>query len=123
MMRTRDGMKLIVDAISRGRKRGITPAAVLVPKRLALSIVDEMCQEPDQPLVDDVLGAVADRIREKYLRLVSEGGYIGQVYSVPMIVADDVVVCSLSKQELTEVAGRLGVSLDEINRDLQRGAA
>lgn len=121
MMRNRDGMKLIIEAISRGRRQGVSPAAVLVPKRLALSIVDEMCEGKPSP--EDVLDAVTDRVKDKYRRMVSEGGYIGRVYSVPMIVADDVVVCPLSKQELVECAGRLGVSLEEIDRDARRGAA
>jgi hypothetical protein len=107
MIRARDGLKMIADAIS--RKRDV--AAVLVPRRLAVAIVDEMYPES------------VDLARDKYLKLVSQGGYIGTLMSVPMVVADDVVVCSLTEQELVDSAGRLGVDMGEVARDRRRTGA
>lgn len=122
MIRSRDGLKLIADAISRKNHA----AAVVVPRKIALSLVDTMCPQPLRPgldLIDDALDIAVEKAREKYLKLVAQGGYIGMVMRVPMIVADDVVVCALSNQELTECASRFGVDLDELYRDARRGAA
>jgi hypothetical protein len=123
MIRARDGLKMIADAISRKRN----PAAVLVPRRLAIALADEMYPPPARhglDIVDDALDVAMERARDKYIRLVSQGGYIGMLMSVPMVVADDVVVCSLTEQELTDSAGRLGVDMGEVVRDRRRiGAA
>ena len=114
---------MITDAISRKRD----PAAVLVPRRLAVSLVDEMYPPPAShgiDVIDDAMAVAVDRARDKYLRLVSQGGYIGTIMSVPMVVAEDVVVCSLTKQELADSAGRLGVDMSELASDQCRiGAA
>lgn len=113
---------MISDAISRKRNA----AAVLVPRRVAVAIVDEMYPQPARHglnVVDDALDIAVDRARDKYLTLVSQGGYIGTLMSVPMVVADDVVVCSLTEQELTDSAGRLGVDMGELNRDRRRAGA
>jgi serine kinase of HPr protein (carbohydrate metabolism regulator) len=64
-----------------------------------------------------------DRAREKYIDLVSKGGYIGTLLNMPMVVADDVVICSLNEQELRESAPRLGVDLAELRRDHARAGA
>jgi hypothetical protein len=122
MIRARDGLKMISDAIS--RKRNI--AAVLVPRRIAVAIVDEMYPQPARhglEVVDDALDIAVDRARDKYLKLVSQGGYIGMLMSVPMVVADDVVICSLTEQELADSASRLGVDMRELARDRRAGAA
>lgn len=122
MIRARDGLKMITDAISRKRN----PAAVLVPRRLAIALVDEMYPEPVRHglgVVDDALDVAVDRARDKYIRLVSQGGYIGMLMSVPMVVADDVVVCSLTEQELADSARRLGVDMREVDRDRRRAGA
>lgn len=122
MIRARDGLKMIADAISRKRDT----AAVLVPRRLAVALVDEMYPQPARhglEIVDDALDIAVDRARDKYLKLVSQGGYIGTLMSVPMVVADDVVVCSLTEQELVDSAGRLGVDMGEVVRDRRRTGA
>jgi len=122
MIRARDGLKMIADAISRKRDT----AAVLVPRRLAVALVDEMYPQPARhglEVVDDALDIAVDRARDKYLKLVSQGGYIGTLMSVPMVVADDVVVCSLTEQELVDSAGRLGVDMGEVVRDRRRTGA
>lgn len=119
MIRARDGLKMIADAISRKKN----PAAVLVPRRMAEVIVDEMYPQPPRhglDVVDDALDIATDRARNKYLKLVSQGGYIGTLMSVPMVVADDVVICPLTEQELVDVAKRLGVDLSELVRDRRR---
>jgi hypothetical protein len=108
------GLKMISDAIS--RKSDI--AAVLVPRRVALELVNEMYPYPDpEDAAGDILDFVVTRARDKYIGLVAKGGYIGTVMSVPMVVADDVVVCPLTEQELTDSAGRLGVDMGELYRD------
>jgi len=116
-MPIRNGLKRISDAIS--RKRDI--AAVLVPRRVALELVDEMYPQsyPDGVL-HDVLDLVVEKARDKYIQLVVQGGYIGTVMSIPMVVADDVVVCPLSEQELVDSAGRFGVDMNEVYRDRRR---
>ena len=120
-MRAKEGMKRIADAIS--RKRDV--AAILVPRRIALSLVDEMYPEQtDFGQPSGGLSSVAiDRAREKYLCLVTKGGYVGTVMSVPMVVADDVVVCPLTEDELVDSADRLGVDMRELDRDRRRTAA
>jgi hypothetical protein len=116
-MPTKNGLKRISDAIS--RRPGI--AAVLVPRRVALELVDEMYPHSSlDGMAGDALDIVVDRARDKYIRLVAQGGYIGTVMSVPMVVADDVVVCSLTEQELVDSAGRLGVDMSELYRDRRR---
>jgi hypothetical protein len=123
MMPARDGLKRIADTIS--RKRDI--AAVLVPRRMALALVDEMYPNSTRSDFDGVVGEafdlVVDKARSKYIRLVSAGGYIGTVMSVPMIVADDVVICSLTEEELVDSAHRLGVDMSELGRDRRRAGA
>lgn len=118
-----NGLKRISDVIS--RKRDV--AAVLVPRRVALQLVDEMYPHSSHSNVDEVvadaLDIVVDRARAKYIQLVSQGGYIGTVMSVPMVIADDVVVCSLTEQELVDSAGRLGVDMNELYRDRRRAGA
>jgi len=121
MMRTRDGLKRVVEAISRGRLQGQKPAAVVVPRRLAETLVDDMYPPSHAGL--EAMDLAVEKGREKYLRLVSQGGYIGTVLNVPMVVADDVVVCALTEQELVESAARLGVNLHELRADRARGAA
>ena len=115
-----NGLKRISDVIS--RKRDV--AAVLVPRRVALQLVDEMYPHSSHSSIDgvagDALDIVVDRAREKYIQLVSQGGYIGTVMSVPMVIADDVVVCSLTEQELVDSAVRLGVDMSELYRDRRR---
>lgn len=119
-MPAKSGLKMISDAIS--RRRDI--AAVLVPKRIALELADEMYPHSSfNGLVGDALDVVVDRAKDKYIRLVSKGGYIGTVMSVPMVVADDVVVCPLTEQELVDAAGRLGVDMSELYRDRRRAGA
>jgi hypothetical protein len=122
-MRPRDGLKRIADVIS--RKRDV--AAVLVPRRMALALVDEMYPDQCNPGLDGIAGdafdLVIDKARSKYIRLVTAGGYIGTVMSVPMVVADDVIVCSLTEQELADSAGRLGVDMMELDRDRRRAGA
>lgn len=117
MMPARDGLKRIADAIS--RKRDV--AAVLVPRRMALALVDEMYPDAEQSafdgMVSEAFDIVIDKARAKYLNLVGKGGYIGTVMSVPMVVADDVVICPLSEDELVDLASRLGVDMRELNRD------
>lgn len=117
MMPARDGLKRIADAIS--RKRDV--AAILVPRRMALALVDEMYPDAEQSAFDGMVGEafdiVIDKARAKYLNLVGKGGYIGTVMSVPMVVADDVVICPLSEDELVDLATRLGVDMRELNRD------
>lgn len=122
MIRARDGLQMIADAIS--RKPDI--AAILVPKQVALALVDEMYPSPPRhnlDMVDEALDLAVDKAREKYIKVVSKGGYIGTLMSVPVVVADDVIICPLSKQELRDCAGRFGVNLAELDRDLRRGAA
>jgi hypothetical protein len=119
MMRTRDGLKRITDVISRKRLQGSKPAAVVVPRQLAVTIVDDMFP----PSIVDFMDLAVERGREKYLHLVSQGGYIGTVLGVPMVVADDVVVCALNEQELVDSAARLGVNLTELRADRAIGAA
>ena len=91
-----------------------------------MALVDEMYPQPVRHglgIVDDALDIAVDRARDKYLKLVSQGGYIGTLMSIPMVVADDVVVCSLSEQELVDSAGRLGVDMREVARDRRRTGA
>jgi hypothetical protein len=119
-MPTKNGLKRISDTIS--RKRDI--AAVLVPRRVALELVDEMYPHSSlDGMAGDALDIVVDRARDKYIKLVTQGGYIGTVLSVPMVVADDVVVCSLTEQELIDSAGRRGVDMGELYRDRRRAGA
>src|ERR1700675_3169942 len=100
MMPARDGLKRIADAISRRRD----VAAVLVPRRMALALVDEVYPDSTRSDFDGMVGEafdlVVDKARSKYIRLVSAGGYIGTLMSVPMVVADDVVICPLTEEEL-----------------------
>lgn len=124
MMPARNGLKRIADAIS--RKRDV--AAVLVPRRMALALVDEVYPDSARSDFDGVVGEafdlVVDKARSKYIRLVSAGGYIGTLMSVPMVVADDVVICPLTEDELADSAERLGVDMRELDRDRRRvGAA
>jgi hypothetical protein len=122
-MSNKNGLKKISDAIS--RKRDV--AAVLVPRRMALALVDEMYPHLTRPDLDGMLNyaldLVVDRARDQYIQLVTQGGYIGTVMSVPMVVADDVVICSLTEQELVDSAGRLGVNMSEVYRDRKRAGA
>lgn len=122
-MSNKNGLKKISDAIS--RKRDV--AAVLVPRRVALALVDEMYPHLTRPDLDGMLNHALDlvvgRARDQYIQLVTQGGYIGTVMSVPMVVADDVVVCSLTEQELVDSAVRLGVNMREIYRDRKRAGA
>lgn len=123
MMHARDGLKRIADAIS--RKRDV--AAILVPRRMALALVDEIYPDSTRTdlegIVGDAFDLVVDKARSKYIRLVSAGGYIGTVMSVPMVVADDVVICPLTEEELVDSAHRLGVNMSELGRDRQRSGA
>jgi len=113
-MRAADALRKVAETISRKKNA----AAVVVPRKIAVVLADEMYQ----PIHDD-LDIVVDRARAKYMKLVARGGYIGTIMSMPMVVADDVVICSLTHQELQESASRLGVDMAELQRDLARAGA
>lgn len=112
----KNALQRISDAIS--RKQDV--AAVVVPRCLALAILDDLYPQAGHREADG-MDADVEKARNRYLRLVTEGGYVGMIMSVPMIVADDVVVCSLTEQELVESARRLGVDMAELARDRARG--
>jgi len=88
-------------------------AAVLVPTHIAMGLVDEM-----YPLSTDCDVARTNEARQRYLQLVQLGGYIGRVSETPMVVARDVVICSLNDQDLTCAATRLGINMQELNLKL-----
>jgi len=114
-MRPSDALRKVAETISRKKNA----AAVVVPRKIAVVLADEMYQ----PMYDG-FDNVIDRARAKYMQLVEQGGYIGTIMQMPMVVADDVVICSLTEQELRESASRLGVDMAELQRDLMRvGAA
>lgn len=113
-MRSKDALRKVVEVISRKRNA----AAVVVPRKIAFVLAEEMYPESDTLI--DIADAAMDRARSKYFDLVTKGGYIGTLLNMPMVVADDVVICSLSEQELHESAARLGVDLAELRRDYAR---
>ena len=107
-MRPKDALRKVVETISR-KENAI---AVLVPRKIAILIADEMYISFDNE--DDVLFLSTERAKRRYISLVEKGGYIGTVMSVPMVVADDVVICSVDEQELRASASRLGVGVSDI---------
>lgn len=113
-MRASDALRKVAETISRKKNA----AAVVVPRKVAVVLADEMYQS-----INDGFDIAVDRARERYMRLVEQGGYIGTIMSMPMVVADDVVICSLTQQELQESASRLGVDMAELQRDLVRAGA
>ena len=115
-MRSKDALRKIAEAFSRKRNA----AAVVVPRKIAFALVEEVYPDDD---ACDLFCTTTERARAKYIDLVSKGGYIGTLMRMPMIVADDVVICSLNEQELRESAPRLGVDLAELHRDHARSGA
>lgn len=118
-MKSSDALRKVADAIS--RKKDAT--AVLVPRRVAVALLDEVYPFPsrdDDSNAFKVVDFAVERARDKYLKLVSKGGYIGTIMSIPMVVADDVVVCSLTEQELIDLSASLNVDFLEIKRDCEK---
>lgn len=114
------GLKKISDIIASNQNL----AAVLVPRRTAMALIDEMYPNLDRSGFDgedeDLFDSVRHNTRDKYIRLVTQGGYIGTILSVPMVVADDVVICPLTEQELIDSAVRFGVDMAEFNTERRR---
>jgi hypothetical protein len=86
----------ISDLISRAVFSGEKIAAILMPRFIAVKIAEEIFQDKSSEHIS-------------YIKLVNSGGYIGKLLSTPIIVASDVVICSLSQADLTLSASRLGV--------------
>jgi len=114
----------IVDILKAARSQKDV-AAFLVPRVYALTLVDELFPVP---VVKEAYGVASldamyrhdqikvERERERYLKTVSDGGLIGTMFNVPMLVAEDCVICALDEGEL-----RGYVELREIDlRDLVR---
>ena len=98
-------------------------AAVLVPRHFAYRLVDSLYPRRAIGRGSGIAGIdMANRLaydkreneRSRYIKLVDDGGYIGMIYDCPMIVADDVVICPLSREDLPEAAERLGFSIAEV---------
>jgi len=101
-------------------------AAIVVPRHFARKLIDELYPESPCQLETGIVGVdiantvahlKSERERSRYDWLINCGGYVGRILGRPMIVANDVVICSLSKADLIDNADRLGVSqenLDEI---------
>ena len=116
------GVDRIMSILSASRKSKEV-AAVLVPKPFALNLVDELFPMPPhrEPWgvakmdeSDAWYRGKKERERDRYLSAVGGGGYVGMVFGVPMLVADDCVVCTFDRSELEEHAVLHGVDLSEL---------
>ena len=97
--------------------------AVLVPVIAARKLVDELYPEVEEmaatgvDMIDTARQVRISRRREeraKYMSVVEVGGFVGRIFGRPMIVAEDVVLCGLTREELEEVAGRFGLDAGEV---------
>lgn len=109
---------LAIVAAACGKKR---VAAVVVPRGFATTLAGELWpSEEDSSSAprwdEDGLTSTSDlEDRERYFEFVEKGGYVGRLGDVPLLVADDMVICVLDKRELKEVALRKGWDLTELD--------
>ena len=108
------GLERISSILKASRNREDV-VAILVPRQFAVSLADELFPIMDAvaigiPVMDRMIG----RDRDRFLRYVSEGGFVGEIYDIPMLVGDDCVVCTLDQEELTDYAGRYGIDVDAV---------
>jgi hypothetical protein len=95
-------------------------AAVVVPRRIAIGLVDDfwpvtMTGKMEDPWEAEDLTPVVDwEERERYCEYVKRGGYVGRIAEVPLFVANDMVVCVLDTDELSDIAHRQGWNLTEL---------
>jgi len=114
-----DGVKVILRILEAANGKQDV-AALLVPRHFAYRLIDEL-----YPVRMVRLDLYADRSicdkreeeRARYRKLVSDGGYVGKIFNYPMVVADDVVICSLTKDDLVLSAKRLGIDVEEVMSD------
>lgn len=118
IMDGKEAFKKVAEVISRNQDA----AAVLVPKKIALLITNEIYpdNEQDENYDEYYENVVIEQARKRYVKLVSSGGYIGTIMSMPMIVADDSLICALSYEDLSKSSSRLSVDMNEIKRDSTR---
>lgn len=116
------GLKKVVECLH-SAKRAKEVAAVLVPRHFARSLVDELypaesvLEATGVSFIDDTRMSQYQKLeedRKRYHRLVDGTGFIGTIFGCPMVVADDVVLCALSKDEVVDVSRRLGFDPKEV---------
>jgi hypothetical protein len=102
------GVQRIVEILTTAKDRKAV-AAVVVPRPFAESLTEELypirkIRTWGIPAVDRVNQMEADRVkkdRDKWRGYVKQGGHIGTFFGFPFFVLDDVVVCALTKEELS----------------------
>ncbi len=113
------GLERIASILAAARRRGEKIGALLVPKNVSRKLADELFEVEGFvasaiPSLDCLTRGVAEREvrqRERYLGYVEEGGFVGEIYGIPMLVWDDCVICVLNPDELEEYAEANGIDV------------
>jgi len=111
-----DRVQRIAATLNAAQREGKEVAAVVVPRGFARDLLDELYprnivkQATGVPAFDEIDLLSFNRRegeRERYRQLIDDGGYVGHIFGRPMVVADDVVLCTLTEDEVHDCAGRL----------------
>ena len=112
----------IIDVLRAARSQK-NVVALLMPRTFAIGLIDELFPIPvaKESFGVERLDSIykyeqikAEKERERYLKAITRGGFVGTMLEIPMLVARNCVICALDEEELQEYSEMYQIDLGEL---------